>query len=166
MKLVDNKIAKQFIKDLKKLNKNINFETVKYRDSFIFVDNFNASKVNLPENWSYDVRLGFIYQDENDVYYIRTSIIELKQVNDIEDLAREMQRVNPTAQIGVDYYSSSEPKLTSNIGLANLNYPQGFYYNEKNGITNKHNTESGVYLNVDIMNDNQIDECSNRGYAA
>lgn len=159
MKVVDNKMAKQFIKDLKKLNKNINFETTKYRDSFILIDNFNARKINLPENWSYDARLGFVCQDENDIYYIRTAVMELNDVKDIEDLAREMQRVNPTAQIGVDYYSSSEPKLTSNVGLENLNYPQGFYYNEKNGITNKHNTESGVYFNVDIRHvDNQIDD--------
>lgn len=149
MKAIDNKSAKKFIKELKKLNKNITFETVKYKDGVILIDNFNASKINLPKHWRYDARLGFVFGDTNNMYYMRTSIMELKQVNDVEDLAREMQRVNPTAQIGVDY-STSEPKLISSVGLENLNYPDGFYYNEKNGLTNKHNTKNGLYLSVDV----------------
>ena len=44
MKFINNKSAKNFIKYLQKLNKGINFETIKYRDSVILVDNFNANK--------------------------------------------------------------------------------------------------------------------------
>ena len=158
MKIVDNKTAKKFIKELQKLNKGVNFETFKYRDSVILIDNFNASKLNLPEGWGYDARLGFVSQNGNETYYMQSSIIELEQVNDIEDLAREMQRLNPTAQFGVDY-STSEPKLTSSVQLEDLNYPDGFYFNEKNGLTNKHNTKSGAYLNVEVDNvDIQIND--------
>jgi len=96
--------------------------------------------------------------DSENVQYIRTAITELSQVNDIEDLAREMQRLNPTAKIGVDY-STNEPKLVSSASIESLNYPDGFYYNEKNGLTNKHNNKSGSYLSAEIEYvDNQIND--------
>ncbi len=156
MKVVDNKSTKKFIKELKRLNKNIKIETARYGDSIILIDNFNAQKVKLPANWHYDARLGFIHTDTSrnaelggdNMSYIRSANMELKRINDVDDLARELQRVNPLAQIKVDY-SSNEPKITSSIGLDKLNYPENFYYNEKNGITNKHNTR-GQYINVDI----------------
>jgi len=166
MKVVDKKIAKKFIKDLKKLNKNINLETLKYRDTFILVDNFNATKIKFPKNWSYDARLGFIYMepvkgnglvDSDNMQYIRTAITELNQINDIEDLAREMQRLNPTVKIYVDY--TNEPKLISSASIETLNYPEGFYYNEKNGLTNKHNSPNGIYLDVEVEYvNNQIND--------
>ena len=167
MRVVDNKMAKKFIKDIRKLNKNIDFNFIKYNGSCIFVDDLNLNKVKLPPNWSYDERLGLVYTDNNksakyvgedNRYYMRTTILELSQVNDLEDLAREMQRLNPTVEVGVDY-SSSEPKLTTSVGLENLNYPEGFYYNDKNGITNKHNTKNGSYLSFEAEHiDSEIND--------
>lgn len=167
MKAVDNKMVKKLLRDLKKLNKHIDFEFVKYKGSYVFVDNINMNKLNLPQNWSYDGRLGLVYTDtskqsaemtgEDNRYYMPTINVELGKVDDIEDLAREMQRLNPTSIIEVDY-STNQPKIVSSTGIENLNCPDGFYYNDKNGLTNKHNTK-GEYLSVEVervdyINDN------------
>lgn len=64
-----------------------------------------------------------------------------------EDLLKELQRLNP----GVDIeYDESLPtkKIVCSKNIDELKLPVGFYYNEKNGLTNKHNTISGMYVSV------------------
>lgn len=64
----------------------------------------------------------------------------------IAKMREELIRLNPGAKLDVrDYTVSPVITIYGNVLGASLNLPEGYYYNEKNGITNKHNTESGVY---------------------
>jgi hypothetical protein len=56
----------------------------------------------------------------------------------------ELQKLNPDTVLVYDMdffpaiiYCNCEPRK--------LKLPKGYYYTEKNGITNKHNTQSGAY---------------------
>lgn len=41
-------------------------------------------------------------------------------------------------------------QLTSTIMPEKLKYPEGWYWNTKNGLTNKHNSSNGVYSTIRI----------------
>lgn len=80
-----------------------------------------------------------------------TNIFEEKNGKSIiynnEDLVKELQMLNP----GVDIkYDESLPtkKIVCSKNIDELKLPVGFYYNDKNGLTNKHNTISGMYVSV------------------
>ncbi len=60
------------------------------------------------------------------------------------ELIKELQRLNPTAEIKVDEISYDD--ILSTVPVEKLVLPKGFYFNEKNGITNKHNSKTGIYL--------------------
>jgi hypothetical protein len=40
--------------------------------------------------------------------------------------------------------------IYASVNVEELNLPRWFYYNQKNGITNKHNTQSGIYGSVHV----------------
>ncbi len=72
---------------------------------------------------------------------------------DIFEVVRDIKKLNPDAEIktgdvGID--SRAGERFFSSIPADKLVLPEGFYYNEKNGITNKHNTASGLYLAFDV----------------
>lgn len=74
-------------------------------------------------------------------------------------LKKELEKSNPYVQLDfmtrygvpfdeyIKYYSiaSSDFVIYSSVPGEKLILPEGYYYNEKNGITNKHNTTSGLY---------------------
>jgi hypothetical protein len=72
-----------------------------------------------------------------------------KEILNLNELANELQMLNPNAKIALNI-SGSCVRILSSIPADQMNMPQGFYYNEKNGITNKHNTKSGAYINVHL----------------
>ena len=55
----------------------------------------------------------------------------------------QLNNLNPGANITFDELHPNI--LYSDIDANLLTLPNGWYYNDKNGITNKHNTETGVY---------------------
>ena len=55
----------------------------------------------------------------------------------------QLNNLNPGANITFDELHPYV--LYSDIDADLLTLPNGWYYNDKNGITNKHNTETGVY---------------------
>ena len=64
----------------------------------------------------------------------------------IAKMKEELIRLNPGVKLDVrDHTVSPVITIYGNVVGTNLNLPYGYYYNDKNGITNKHNTESGVY---------------------
>lgn len=63
----------------------------------------------------------------------------------INEMKKELIKRNPSAKFDVrDYTVSPVIIIYGNIPGENLSLPEGYYYNQKNGITNKHNT-SGIY---------------------
>ena len=43
-----------------------------------------------------------------------------------------------------------------------IKLPEGFYYNDKNGITNKHRSASGVYCALNVLDLDKLDEGNKR----
>lgn len=76
-------------------------------------------------------------------------------------LKEELERLNPHAQLAVcthwgvpfdEYiksysFGSSDFVIYSDVQGEELICPEDYYYTEKNGITDKHNTSSGLYEN-------------------
>jgi hypothetical protein len=62
-------------------------------------------------------------------------------------IIEEMKKLNPTIKIESD---SDRWLLFSSVDIEKLVLPEWFYYNQKNWITNKHNTQSGIYGSVRV----------------
>ncbi|MBO4726614.1 MAG: hypothetical protein J5598_03385 [Clostridia bacterium] len=64
----------------------------------------------------------------------------------------ELQYLNPQAIIKLHPYYQMDGRnaIQTNVSVDKLVLPNRFYYNEKNGITNKHNTKSGSYLSITV----------------
>lgn len=60
---------------------------------------------------------------------------------------RKVIELNPEAEIEADF---DRGIIYSSVSVQELNLPEWFYYNQKNGITNKHNTQSGIYGSVHV----------------
>lgn len=61
-----------------------------------------------------------------------------------EEIAIWIIKHNPE-NVSLYYTSLHEPVIKTKISLDYIKLPDGCYYNFKNGITNKHNTISGIY---------------------
>ena len=71
----------------------------------------------------------------------------------IYDLIKEIKYLNPNILMNLDNISvnsNAENELFCDVNPEKLRLPEGFYYNEKNGITNKHNTYTGEYLSIAV----------------
>lgn len=71
-----------------------------------------------------------------------TSMAKIKNMG-IKKLAAEMTLMNNDDVVVVNI--SGEDCLATFIPAEKLKFPVGYYYNEKNGVTNKHNTADGSY---------------------
>ena len=71
-----------------------------------------------------------------------------KEIRSNVDLIRELKKLNPEVT-----FESDNPQVyvVINCDPSLLKLPKPFYLSEKNGITNKHKTESGVYTSLDIL---------------
>ena len=71
-----------------------------------------------------------------------------KEIRSNVDLIRELKKLNPEVTFESDNPYSY---VVVNCEPALLKLPKPFYFSEKNGITNKHKTESGVYIALDVL---------------
>ena len=62
-------------------------------------------------------------------------------------IIKKIQELNPDIELEIDMDRNI---IFSSIKVEELNLPEWFYYNQKNGITNKHNTQSGIYGTVHV----------------
>ncbi len=78
---------------------------------------------------------------------------ERKEINSITELAEILRNLNPDVNISLGEVGE-DPKAAETIyssePIEGLSLPEGFYCNEKNGLTNKHNTETGQYISVRV----------------
>ena len=64
----------------------------------------------------------------------------------IVKLMQKLKELNPTVQLDLyDYTVSPVIIIFGSVPATALSFPDGYYWNEKNGITNKHNTRTGLY---------------------
>ena len=66
-----------------------------------------------------------------------------------EEIAMWIVKNNPGVS-SLHYNSLHEPVIKTKISLDYLKLPDGCYYNFKNGITNKHNTTTGMYATLKV----------------
>lgn len=62
-------------------------------------------------------------------------------------IIKEVKNLNPDVKIESD---PDRGLIFSSVDIEKLVLPEWFYYNQKNGITNKHNTKSGIYGSVHV----------------
>ena len=71
-----------------------------------------------------------------------------KEIRSNVDLIRELKKLNHEVTFVSDNLDSY---VVVNCEPALLKLPKPFYFSEKNGITNKHKTESGVYIALTVL---------------
>ena len=62
-------------------------------------------------------------------------------------IIKEVKNLNPDVKIESD---PDRGLIFSSVDIEKLVLPEWFYYNQKNGITNKYNTKSGIYGSVHV----------------
>ena len=70
-------------------------------------------------------------------------------------IIQKIREINPGVEIKTDVDRSM---IFSSLPVEKLVLPEWFYYNYKNGITNKHNTQSRIYGSVHVYPIEHYDE--------
>lgn len=68
-------------------------------------------------------------------------------------LINEIRKMNPGVEIRIgdpNFDSRARDRIFSSIPLEQLKLPEGYYSNGKNGITNKHYSQNGMYVTIDV----------------
>lgn len=68
-------------------------------------------------------------------------------------LINEFRKLNPGVEIRIGdprFDSLAYNRIFCSKPMTQLRLPQGYYANEKNGITNKHNSASGMYVAIEV----------------
>lgn len=89
------------------------------------------------------------------------NIKDVSQSTNLYEIAEVIQQLNPNAEIRVanmEFDPQATTRFYSSVPMDKLVLPNGFYYNEKNGITNKHNTQSGFYCALEVEDLSMADE--------
>lgn len=95
------------------------------------------------------------YSNENN------KVKDVSQSTNLFEIVEAIKQLNPGVEIRVGNPSidpSANERFYSSVPVEQLNLPYGFYYNEKNGITNKHKTESGLYCSLRVEDLSLADE--------
>ena len=147
-------------------NKNYELKEINYGNNVEFKYRFNNKKVEPEkENEVKTDDFSKMQQDSqrmslptsNDVKRFelpeKTKIKNVSQSTNIYEIAEAIQELNPTAEIRVGkigLYLRASERFYSSLPIEKLVLPEGFYYNEKNGVTNKNNTNSRLYCSLDV----------------
>lgn len=97
---------------------------------------------------------------------VRETPKEEDNLTDLMDIALvvdEIRKLNPDVEIALGD-KESDPRYSTrffaSVSANELKLPKGFYYNDKNGITNKHHTRTGIYVYFDVEPLIKVDEAS------
>ena len=99
--------------------------------------------------------------DERTLMPKKLKVKDVSQSTNLYEIAEVIQQLNPNAEIrvadmGLD--SMATQRFYSSVPVDQLVLPEGFYYNDKNGITNKHNTQTGMYCALEVEDLSKADE--------
>lgn len=90
-----------------------------------------------------------------------SSVPDVSQSTNLYEIAEVIQQLNPNAEIrvaNIAYDPQATSRFYSSVPVGQLVLPEGFYVNEKNGITNKHKTQSGTYCDLSVEALSMADE--------
>lgn len=68
-------------------------------------------------------------------------------------LINEIRKLNPGVEIRIGderFDREARSRIFSSVPMHQLKLPEGYYSNEKNGITNKHTSKTGLYTTINI----------------
>lgn len=77
------------------------------------------------------------------------NVLEKKIITTREELFEELKKLNPSADLQM--VGNFTPYLTSLVSGTELVLPDGFYYDDKLGITNKDNVEGEEYISIKVV---------------
>ena len=100
--------------------------------------------------------------EEEDIEIDSEVLNEEKSISEstnVSEIAQAIANINPQIALG-DPENDPEcnSRIFSSVPVEELDLPEGFYYNEKNGVTNKHNTKSGAYCGFKVEDIKNADE--------
>lgn len=72
----------------------------------------------------------------------------------VKKMVSELKKLNPGVSVRYDCDTWPAMIITSSA-RDTLKYPDGYYWNAKNGLTNKHNTASGMYECFELMSESE-----------
>ena len=99
--------------------------------------------------------------DERTLIPKKPKVKDVSQSTNLYEIAEVIQQLNPNAEIRVADMrldSMATQRFYSSVPVEQLVLPEGFYYNDKNGITNKHNTQTGMYCALEVEDLSKADE--------
>lgn len=67
----------------------------------------------------------------------------------IQKMTKELKKLNPNVSFEADKHLAII--IAECPDCTQINLPSGYYHNDKNGFTNKHNTVSGLYESFALM---------------
>lgn len=75
------------------------------------------------------------------------------------ELVKKIRRLN-AGNFCMNYlfagYIGSQEVILTNLDMSKVKLPDGYYYNEKNGVTNKHHTASGMYESFHVVDASRL----------
>ena len=120
------------------------------------IENKESEEVNIPEEIetiNEEEVEDLSRADERTLMPKKPKVKDVSQSTNLYEIAEVIQQLNPNAEIrvadmGLD--SMATQRFYSSVPVDQLVLPEGFYYNDKNGITNKHNTQTGMYCALEV----------------
>lgn len=89
--------------------------------------------------------------EKDTVYHESDTVDSITESIDRNLIIDAVIKLNPTVEIQVIKDATGAiTHILSSVPGEDLKLPGSFYYNEKNGITNKHKTISGSYVTIDV----------------
>ena len=85
----------------------------------------------------------------------------ISQSTDIYEIVRAIEEINPNVKVKIGKMfldSEASNKFYSSVPIEKLKLPSGFYINERNEITNKHNTKTGLYCSLAVEDLSLVDK--------
>lgn len=86
---------------------------------------------------------------------------DVSQSTNLYEIVEVIQELNPNAEIRVgnmELDNDATRRFYSSVPVENLKLPEGFYFNDEKGITNKHNTKNGIYCSLEVKDLSLADE--------
>ena len=128
------------------------------------IENKESEEVNIPEEIetiNEEEVEDLSRADERTLMPKKPKVKDVSQSTNLYEIAEVIQQLNPNAEIrvadmGLD--SMATQRFYSSVPVDQLVLPEGFYYNDKNGITNKHNTQTGMYCALEVEDLSKADE--------
>ena len=169
MKLHDEiEVEKVFYKGTRKFVKLVGYENAFSADSFAIApstikeiaEKKEAAKKDKEELKAKKPKTG-PENEQQATSRIYSSVPDVSQSTNLYEIAKVIQQLNPNAEIrvaNIAYDPQATSRFYSSVPIGQLVLPEGFYVNEKNGITNKHKTQSGMYCDLSVEDLSMADE--------